>query len=276
MAESRGHGPFNRPSRMEETGRETHETTRTAGTARDMEADEREFSFWQDRSRVFLQPIAAPSILGLFGFATATLMVGAWMAGWYGTGLTPLVLYPFVLTAGGLAQFLAGMWSYRARDGMATAFHGIWGAFWLAFGLLFMLFGAGALPALLAPRIGAPSSGFGFWFIMLCVITAACALAALAENMGMAVVLGVAALATGFAAAGFFGGFTWPLRVAGWMFVISAAIAVYTAAAMMLEGTFGRTMLPLGKTGAADRPGRRRISRPLEYRHGQPGVKIGQ
>lgn len=273
MAESRGHGPFNRPSGTEARG---HETARAAGTPRDVEAEEREASFWQDRSRVFLQPIAAPSILGLFGLATATMMVGAWMAGWYGTALTPLVLFPFVLTAGGLAQFLAGMWSYRARDGLATAVHGMWGAFWLAFGLLFMLFGAGALPALLAPRIGAASQGFGFWFIMLCVITAACTLAAVAENMGMAIVLGVLTLGSAFTAAGFFAGSSWPLRVAGWMFVISAAVAVYTAAAMMLEGTFGRTVLPLGKYRAAAKIPGRGISRPLEYRYGQPGVKIGQ
>ena len=273
MAESRGRGPFHRPSEAEPRG---HEAARTAGTTRDVESDEREFTFWQDRSRVFLQPIAAPSILGLFGLATALMMVGAWMAGWYGTGGTPLVLYPFVLTAGGLAQFLAGMWSYRARDGLATAVHGIWGSFWLALGLLFMLFGAGALPALLAPRIGAGSPGFAFWFVALCAITGLCALAAVAENMSMTLVLTLLALGSGFTAAGFFAGSVWPLRVAGWLFVISAAAALYGAAAMMLEGTFGRTVLPMGRhRAAANIPGRR-MTRPLEYRYGQPGVKIGQ
>ena len=63
-----------------------------------------DFDHWRASTRVFLQPIAAPSILGLFGFATATLMVGAWMAGWYGNALTPLALFPFVLTAGGIVE----------------------------------------------------------------------------------------------------------------------------------------------------------------------------
>jgi hypothetical protein len=31
------------------------------------------------------------------------------------------------------------MWAYRARDGLATAMHGMWGAFWMAYGLLFLL-----------------------------------------------------------------------------------------------------------------------------------------
>lgn len=35
-------------------------------------------------ARVVLQPIAPPSILGLFGFAAATFIVSAHLAGWYG------------------------------------------------------------------------------------------------------------------------------------------------------------------------------------------------
>jgi hypothetical protein len=37
---------------------------------------------WRARTRVVLSPMAAPSIIGLFGFMGATLMVGAWQAGW--------------------------------------------------------------------------------------------------------------------------------------------------------------------------------------------------
>lgn len=35
---------------------------------------------WVARSRVMLTPIAAPSIMGLFGFAIATVMLGAYQA----------------------------------------------------------------------------------------------------------------------------------------------------------------------------------------------------
>lgn len=265
MRDPRGRRPHNTPSGVD------------PGSMRPPpgEVDD-EFSFWQDRSRVFLQPIAAPSILGLFGLATATLMVGAWMAAWYGSVLTPLTLFPFVLTAGGLAQFLAGMWSYRARDGLATAVHGMWGTFWLAFGLLFVFVPAGAFPAVIGPRIGVADPAFGMWFVPLCIITAVCALAALAENLGMATVLTLLTLGSGFAAAGFFAGSSWPIRVAGWMFVLAAAAAIYTAAAMMLENSFRRTMLPLGRSRMAERLPVRRGTRPLEYRYGQPGVRIGQ
>jgi uncharacterized protein len=269
MTESRGHH-FNRPAGA---GHTEEPMRRPPG---EVETDEGEYTFWHDRSRVFLQPIAPPSILGLFGLATATMMVGAWMAAWYGGPLTPLTLFPFVLTAGGLAQFLAGMWSYRARDGLATAVHGMWGAFWLAFGLLLVLVPRGAGPALVAPRTTVADPAFGFWLVALCVITALCALAAFAENLGMVTVLALLSLAAGFGAAGFFAGSSWPIRVSGWLFVISAVVALYVAAALMMENSFRRTMLPLGKRRLpAHAPGRM-AGGSLEYRYGQPGVKIGQ
>ncbi|GAA4157331.1 acetate uptake transporter family protein [Actinomadura keratinilytica] len=246
------------------------------GERRGPEEFTEEHALWEDRTRVFLQPVAAPSILGLFGLAAALMMVGAWMAGWYGSGVTPLILFPFVLMFGGLAQFLAGMWSYRARDGLATAVHGTWGAFWLGFGLLYMLAAMGSYPVVLTPVVGQANAGFGFWFVALCVITGLTALAALGRNMGMAALLIVLSVGAGFTAAGFWSGATWPVRIGGWLFVVSSVLALYAAAAMLMEDTFGRTLLPMGKVRAAAGLTGRRAHRPLEYPYGQPGVRIGQ
>ena len=93
--------------------------------------------------RVFLQPIAAPSILGLYGLAGATFIVAAQMAHWFGSSHTTLLLVPFAAIFGGLAQFLSSMWAYKARDGVATAVHGMWGSFWVAFGILGLLIANG-------------------------------------------------------------------------------------------------------------------------------------
>jgi uncharacterized protein len=99
-------------------------------------------------ARAFLQPIAAPSILGLLGFAVATFMVAAHVAGWYGTPQTPTILAPFAAAFGGVAQFAAAMWSYKARDGVGTGMHGAWGSFWIGYGVLWLLIGTGAIPPL--------------------------------------------------------------------------------------------------------------------------------
>jgi hypothetical protein len=74
-------------------------------------------------AQIFLQPVAAPSILGLYGFAGATFMVAAHMAHWYGTTTTDFYLVPFAAMFRGIAQFSAGMWAFKARDAVATAMH---------------------------------------------------------------------------------------------------------------------------------------------------------
>jgi hypothetical protein len=43
-------------------------------------------------TQIYLQPISAPSILGLFGFAGATFIVAAHMAHWYGGANAELYL----------------------------------------------------------------------------------------------------------------------------------------------------------------------------------------
>ncbi|WP_433473988.1 acetate uptake transporter family protein [Spirillospora sp. CA-142024] len=235
-----------------------------------------EHALWEDRTRVFLQPIAAPSILGLFGLAGAAMMVGAWQADWYGGVGTPLILWPFVLTFGGIAQFLAGMWAYRARDGLATVMHGMWGAFWIGWGLFFMLVSIGAVPLALVPTLGTLREGYAFWFVALAAITAIGALAALGESMALSLMLLCLAGAAGFTSGGFFSPSDWALKTGGWLFVVAAVLCLYIAAALMFQNSFGRTILPLLKTrrGAAAAGGR--ATWPLEYPMGEPGVKIGQ
>ncbi len=65
----------------------------------------------QVQTRTFLQPIAAPSILGLYAFAGATLIVASHLAGWWGGPTAPVYLVPFAALFGGVAQFTAGMWA---------------------------------------------------------------------------------------------------------------------------------------------------------------------
>jgi succinate-acetate transporter protein len=228
---------------------------------------------WLDRTRVVLSPVAAPSILGLFGFFAGTIMVGTNIAGWWGTSSSGLSLWPFALAAGGIAQLLAGMWSYRARDGLATAMHGIWGAFWIGYGILQLLV---ATHVATAVPLGKPDPAFAMWFVALAAITMMGALASLAESLALFVVLAALAGGSGIFAAGLFAGNRPVDRLAGWFFVISAAAAWYTASAMMLAGTTGRTMLPLGKWSKAANIPMREPTRPLEFAGGEPGVRAGQ
>ena len=109
----------------------------------------------------------------------------------------------------------------------------------------------GAYPAALAPQAGTVNQGFGFWWVALAVITGLGTIAALGANLALTGVLATLAVGAGFTAAGWFAPSEWSLNVGGWLFVASAILALYTAAAMMFEGSFGRTILPLGKFRAA-------------------------
>jgi succinate-acetate transporter protein len=225
-------------------------------------------------TRVFLQPIAAPSILGLFGFAAATFMVAANVAGWYGNHTTtPLALAPFAMIFGGVAQFLAGMWAYRARDAIATAAHGTWGAFWIGYGILSIML---ATHTLAAPVPWYHDPAVGYWFFALALVTGSCALASMAESIGLFAVLSTLAAGSGILAGAYLYGSEGWATVAGWVLVFSAGFAWYTATAMMLASSTGRTILPLGKWKAsANKPGAK-PHRAIELEWAEPGIKHGQ
>jgi succinate-acetate transporter protein len=227
---------------------------------------------WVRQTRVFLQPIAAPSILGLFGFAAATFMVAANLAGWYGSATSGQYLFPFAGVFGGVAQFAAGMWAFKARDGLATAIHSMWGSFWIAYGILQLL---GAVGVLTIPAAGAFPE-LGYWFLALAVITGFGMIAALGENLGITAVLATLGVGSALLAIHYLvGGLGWE-RAGGWVLLASAFIACYTAGSMMIAATWGRTLLPLGEyRKAANVPGRRPIDA-LQYEVGEPGVKKGQ
>lgn len=233
---------------------------------------EEDTELWRSRARVVLSPVAPPSVLGLFGFSAATLIVAANLAGWYGNKDSSLYLFPFAAIFGGVAQLLAGMWSYKARDALATAMHGMWGSFWIAYGILYAMVATHTI----AVPAGTYFPELGFWFIMLAAITWMGAFAAFAESGGLVATLVALAAGSSIMAAAFLSGALWLQHVGGWVLVGSAGAAFYTAGAMMLEATVGRTVLPLFKyKKAAVVPGGK-LTEPIQFTRGMPGVKVGQ
>ena len=229
-------------------------------------------SFWRSHTSISLSPIAAPSILGLFGFAASTFAVAGNLAGWFGNDTTtPLVLGPFVFAFGGIAQLLAAMWGYRARDGLATGIHGAWGSYWIAYGIYQILIAVDIAPGPSAPGGAVP---FGFWFVGLAAITWTGVVAAFAENAALVGVLGTLACGATALAVGLIAGLSLATLIGAYILIASAVLAWYTGSAMMLEATTGRVVLPVGKR--PPRRPRQHATQPIEYSFGEPGVKVGQ
>ncbi len=216
-------------------------------------------------ARVFLQPIAAPSILGLFAFATSALLVGANLAGWYGAmNRTDLVFVAPLVVFAGLAQLLAGMWCYRARDGLGTAIHTLWGSFWIGFSSLVVLSSAGTIPAI--PQTGT-FVPLGYWFLPVAIITLIGSVAAVRQNVATSVFLLVLGAAAVIEVPGFFLGRDWLIQIGAYAFLVSALAATYTATGLLTHSLFGREVPPLGSL-------QRKPS--LAIGVGEPGVMVGQ
>lgn len=233
------------------------------------------FDFWREHTHINLSPIAAPSILGLSGFAVSTFMVAANMAGWFGDDTTtPLLLAPLAFAFGGIAQLLAAMWSYRARDALATSVHGAWGSFWLAYGIYSLFVGLGGLPGMNGS--GLAQTAIGFWFIGLAAVTWTGAAAALAENMSVTLTLVALAAGSTLLAIALIGNLGTLQTIAAYFLIVSAVLAWYTASAMVLEAAYKRVILPMGKRGAEPSVPGRIPKQVIQYEYGEPGIKIGQ
>lgn len=193
-------------------------------------------------------------------------MVAAQMAHWFGSSYTTLLLVPFAAIFGGMSQFLAAMWAFKARDGVATAVHGMWGAFWMAFGVLTLI--------LMSGRVPQPTNFFfpelGYWFIVLAAITWVCAGAAAAENKSLVTTLVFLAAGSTISAIALLVDSDGLIYLAGYLFIICAIAAWYTASALMLNEAFGREVWALGKSAQA------REMPPVTAGIGEPGVIRGQ
>ncbi len=152
--------------------------------------------------------------------------------------------------------------------------HGIWGAFWIGWSIMQLLVTTHTMSPL---PLGAANGAFGFWFIALTLMTFSATLAGLAKGGMLVITLGSLTAGSVLSAIGFWGGSLGADRAGGWLFVVSAAAAWLFATGMMLESSFGRTIIPLGKftNREANIPGRM-PTRPVERPAGMPGVRVGQ
>ena len=228
-------------------------------------------------ARIYLTPIAPPVTLGLFGFFASTMVVSTWILGWWGTPTgSPPTMFEIAAMFGGVAQFAAGLWSFRARDYVGSALLTMWGTYWIAWGLLQ---GLAVAKVLTIPPLAAAQPGFAIWFVPLALCTLAGAVAAMRENLPLFLVLATVGAGCACVCGGFWAGDPGWTKAGAWLFVFGACFAWYTGAAVLFEYAWGCIVLPLGAIpgltklpARANRPGAR-LGAPLEHALGQPGVR---
>jgi succinate-acetate transporter protein len=238
---------------------------------------DRDAAAWRERTRLVLTPIAAPSIVGLFGLGAAAFMLTALWARWYDSPNSALLFAPFVIVFGGLVQLGAAMVAFRARDGIATAVHASWGSLFVALGVVWILAGTGVL----AIAVTGATPEIGLWLGVVAVITFIAALGEFPHSPVMALTLVALTAGSGLACAGFVASVSGLVTAAGWVMLAATALCAYTAGALMLDGSFRREVLPVHTTGSArSENGNGAKSRVdvdvIEYPVGMPGAHAGQ
>jgi succinate-acetate transporter protein len=187
--------------------------------------------------------VADPVPLGLAAFAATTFTFGTVYAGWFGLNAAYIAI-PLAFIYGGIGMFLAGMWAFRRGNVlMATALTTI-SCFNAAWAIMELLLANHTLPAL---RIATgPSYVAGIFILTFWVIVGFLGIGALGVNRMIAGVLLLLSLAYLCLGTGFWlGGHNWLLSIGGYVAMLSALVAAYESAAIVINSAMGRAVLPV-------------------------------
>jgi len=185
--------------------------------------------------------VANPAPLGLFGFATTTLVLSAANANF--TGVTAGGALGLALAYGGLAQLLAGMWEFKAGNTFGAAAFSSYGAFWISFWVLNNVGGS-------APK---GANDVGWYLLRWTIVTGLFLLGTLRQNWGLVVVFFLLFVTFLLLTIGAFNppaAGSQPSPIAGYVGIATAIAAYYVGlAGIMRHVSNDKIKLPLGQIG---------------------------
>jgi succinate-acetate transporter protein len=211
--------------------------------------------------RVVLRPIASSLPLGFFAFTVGTVLLSAlelrWTPAAQDAELMTLVL-AFVVPL----EALSGLFAFLARDSGAATGLTTLSAAWLATSVSVMHGPPGALSL--------PLSIFLLTLAALMLIMSAVAVAG-KPLFGVLLLIGaVRFVLTGVYQAG---GMTSMEQAAGWLGMPLAVFALYGGLALLLEESYQRMVLPLGRRGRARTSLEGGFAHQVHQSEQEPGVR---
>jgi uncharacterized protein len=191
-------------------------------------------------TRIAVPPVADPAPLGLAAFALTTFLLSASNAGltdgidaWLG----------FALGYGGLVQLLAGMWEFRNRNVFGATAFSTYGGFWIGLGLWFLLIEPRAAGAAAEAQV---FSDLGWILLAFSIFNTYMLLWSTKVNMAVFGVFLTLEATEVILWIGFFSGSTGIIKLGGWVGILTAAVAWYASAALVVNGMAGRPILKVG------------------------------
>jgi uncharacterized protein len=189
-----------------------------------------------------LQTVADPAPLGLGAFALTTFILSAHNA--FGGGMTPLLaFYGFAIFYGGLAQFMAGMFEFRNGNAFGATAFATYGAFWMGL--------AAFVTLILMGKVSGPDIARSLGWILLAFAVFNTYMLLWSARLNMAVFLVFLTLEITEILL-FLGNFlgeaagTGLVALGGYVGILTALVAWYASAALLINGMTGRTVLPAG------------------------------
>jgi len=181
------------------------------------------------------EKIANPAPLGLAAFGLTTLVLNIVNAGIVSAESIGMVL-PLGIFYGGMAQFAAGMWEFKKGNTFGSTAFSSFGAFWIALGTMILLENNGTIEAV-------PKEGLAVFLIAWGIFTAYMFIGTLKLTRTLQVVFLTLTILFFLLAAGEFN--TTIHKIAGYEGILCALSALYTSAAIVINETWGRDVLPL-------------------------------
>jgi succinate-acetate transporter protein len=186
---------------------------------------------------------ADPAALGLFGLAIVTLVASSSKLGW--SGPQTAGIWPWAIFLGACAQIFAAIADGKRNNMFGMTAFGAFGFFWLAVAMTWMI-KSGFFGADIAAKLDITQLGFAF--VGYFIFTAYMTIASMETNKTLFIIfvlidflfigLSLDSLGINHAAG---------KTIAGISEFTLSMFSFYASAAVMLNGHFGRSVLPLGR-----------------------------
>jgi len=194
-------------------------------------------------------PVDAPSVptattatwgdpfpLGLASFGISALVLATVMSGLIDAAALPAVL-SLALALGFATELVAGLVHYQRGETFAGLVFTAYAGFWLSYALLVQFYG---------PMVGADGPAItGMFLLAWAIFSSYMLLAALRTNMTTIVIFVLLNAVFYLAALGSFLSSTWLGELAGFVLIADAAVALYASAAIIVNTTWERVVLPV-------------------------------
>jgi len=193
---------------------------------------------------VYHRKLGNPAPLGLFAFASTTLILSLYNAG--ARHITvPNAIVGMAMGVGGLCQMLAGMWEFAAGNTFGATAFTMYGGFWVSFGLIYWP-SSGILTAYQGAAASQLPSALGIYLITWMIITFLLFMATFRSSVALSAVFFFLIFTFMALAIGEFMESLTAHKAGGILGCITAMVAFYTGSAGLYSPDASYFVLPVG------------------------------